>query len=134
MELNADAATDHGYRIDPVTMWTNPPLNQWFYLYMVVVNPYPNPAVLAKLGNVDYSQLKPVTLHCAAYDAKGNLIKYVTASNPPPNTHYAALDEAYVRTWDSQNDYKVDWFYAGPPAGDPLNALVHPAPGSIQSR
>jgi hypothetical protein len=133
MEVDTDGvkcgrATDHGYQVDVFEPWTRAPVGKWLYLYMDVVNPYPDPKVLEKLGNVDFDKLKKVTLHCAVYDAGGHLLSKDTAKDPPPNSHYVALDEAYVRTWDSNNDYQLDWFYAGSPAGDPLNGLVTPRP------
>jgi hypothetical protein len=42
---------------------------------------------------------------------------------PPPNAHYVSFDEVFMRTWDSPNEYQVDWFYAGPPSGNPGNAI-----------
>ncbi|PZR98051.1 MAG: hypothetical protein DLM70_18320 [Chloroflexi bacterium] len=121
--IKCGRGTDHGYAVDTVRGWTAPPANQWFYLLIAVINPYPNPKVLAKLGNVDYSQLKKVTLRCAIFDAQGHLLAEDTAKHPPPNAHYAGLDEAYMRTWDSRNNYQIAWFNAGPPGGDPLNAI-----------
>lgn len=132
MEMDGDGikcgrGTDHGYKVDFVKPWTTPPVNTWFYIEMGVVNPYPDPRVLAKLGTVDYDKLKKVTLHCAAYDASGRLIGSVTPTDPPANTHYVALDEAYLRTWDSNNNYQLDWVYVGPPSGNPLQAIVRTA-------
>lgn len=132
MEMDADGVkcgrgTDFGYKIDFVTAWSPPPVNQWFYLEMGVVNPYPDPRVLAKLGNLDYSKLKKVTLYCAVFDASGKLIAAITPKDPPANTHYVALDEAYLRTWDSQNDYQIDWVYVGPRSGNPLRQLTRAA-------
>jgi hypothetical protein len=129
MEFDGDGikcgrGTDHGYYVDPVRAFSSPPTGKWFYLVMTVVNPYPDPKVLEKLGSVDYDRLKKVTETCAAYDSSGHLIGRDVAVDPPPNTHYVALDEAYIRTWDSGNNYQVDWFYAGPRSGDPTQAIV----------
>jgi hypothetical protein len=128
MELDDDGikcgrGTDGGWRVDFLKDWKTPQENAWFYLRMSVLNPYPDPKVLAKLGDKDYSQLKKVTLRCSAWDANGRLIATVNAKDPPPNAHYAALDEAFLRTWDSRNDYQIDWFYAGPPSGDPTRTM-----------
>jgi hypothetical protein len=111
--------TDHGFRIDFVKAWNPPPNGKWFYAGIRVVNPYPNPADLAKLANVDADKLKPVTITCSLWDGSGKLLGSVTPTDPKPNTHYAALDEAYLRTWDSNNKYQVDWIYAGPISGLP---------------
>jgi hypothetical protein len=111
--------TDHGWQIDILKPWTTPPVSKWFYVGIKVVNPYPDPKVLAKLGDIDPDKLKPVTLTCALWDSSGHLIASDTPTDPKPNTHYAALDEAYVRTWDSKNKYQIDWLYAGPPSGIP---------------
>lgn len=132
MEMDSDGikcgrGTDHGYKVDIVKSWANPPVNQWFYLEMGVVNPYPDPRVLAKLGNLDYDKLKKVTLHCSAFDAGGRLIGSVTPKDPVANTHYVALDEAYLRTWDSHNAYQIDWVYVGPASGNPLSNIVRRA-------
>jgi hypothetical protein len=114
--------SDYGWKVDYVKGWTVQPTNQWFYLELAVTNPYP---VTFDTSNIPKKKLKHVTVRCALFDASGNLINEVTAKNPPPNANYAALDEAFVRTWDSGNQYQVDWFYAGPPSGDPLNGVAH---------
>ena len=129
MEFDEDGircgrGTDHGYQVDVLKLWRVPPVGQWFYLRMAVKNPYPDPRVLAKLGNVNPDKLKHVTITCSAYDSTGKLIRTITPVDPPANAHYIALDEAFVRTWDHNNEYQIDWFYAGPPTGDPLNGIV----------
>lgn len=129
MELDADGikcgrGTEFGYRIDFIKPWAKPPTNKWMYLELAVKNPYPNPKVLAKLANVDPQKLKPVTERCAAYDAAGHLLGSETAGFPRPNAHYAGFDQAYLRTWDSHNDYQIDWVYVGPRSGDPLARIV----------
>jgi hypothetical protein len=52
------------------------------------------------------------------------LIARSVPTDPPPNTNYAALDEAFMRTWDSGNKYQIDWVYAGPASGDPLRVVT----------
>jgi hypothetical protein len=120
--------TDHGYKTDVFSTWTpdTAPVNQWFYLRLKVVDPYPNPtpAELARLSNLDASQLKPVTETCYLYDSSGRLVAEDVAKNPPPNTHYVGLDEAYMRTWDSGNEYQIDWVYVGSDTGDPIHSVV----------
>jgi hypothetical protein len=121
--------TDHGYQTDVFKTWTpdTAPVNQWLYLRLEVVDPYPNPtpALLNYLSNLDESKLKPVTEICSLYDSSGRLLAQDIAKSPPPNTHYVGLDEAYIRTWDSGNEYQVDWAYVGSNTGDPLNAIAH---------
>jgi hypothetical protein len=117
--IKCGRGTDRGWRVDFVKGWKVPPVGRWFYLKIVVVNPYPNPTSYAAAPS---NKLKPVTLTCSAYDAQGRLIGQITPRDPVPNAHYIALDEVFVRTWDSRNDYQVDWFYAGPPAGVPAMA------------
>lgn len=107
--------TDQGWQIDIMKAWTKPPVNQWFYVAVDVKNPYPNPATMPQ----NETDIKPVTLRCSMWDSAGHLVATDIASNPVPNTHYVALDEAYMRTWDSGNLYQIDWFYAGPPSGNP---------------
>jgi len=137
MELDDDGAkcgrgTDHGWKVDFVKAWSTPPEGKWFYMSIAVINPYPKPEVLAKLEaqNVDAAKLKPVTIHCSLYDARGNLIAMATPTDPRPNTHYQALDEVFLRTWDDHNNDQVDWFYAGPPSGNPGRAIFKPAGAS----
>ncbi|HLJ68735.1 MAG TPA: hypothetical protein VKX16_15380 [Chloroflexota bacterium] len=133
MEFDADGikcgrGTDHGYQVDFLKGWKTPPVGQWFYLEVTVVNPYPNPKVLQQLGDISSDKLKKVKVICAAYDSQGHLISRVSPTDPPANSHYVAFDEVFMRTWDSNNRYQVDWFYAGPPSGDPLIAVARRAP------
>jgi hypothetical protein len=107
--------TDFGWRVDVMKSWTTPPTGQWFILKVKVTNPYPTAKEQAKVAHLDASQLKPVTVQCSVYDANGKLLSTTTPIDPQPNAHYNALDEAYMRTWDSGNAYQLDWFYAGPP-------------------
>lgn len=123
--------TDHGYKTDVFGTWTpaTAPTNQWFYLRLKVTDPYPNPtqAELDRLSNLDASQLKPVTETCTMYDSAGHLIAKDEATSPPPNTHYVGLDEAYLRTWDSGNNYQIDWVYVGSDTGDPIHGITRKA-------
>ncbi|GAC1323479.1 MAG: hypothetical protein NVS2B16_06370 [Chloroflexota bacterium] len=114
-------ASDYGYQVDFLKAWSRPPIGKWLYLEMKVRNPYPDPT---KIPKVDDKLLKRVQLTCSIYDDTGKLIATDRATNPPPNTHYVGLDEAYLRVWDNQNRYQVDWYYAGPPKGNPLNGIV----------
>jgi hypothetical protein len=120
--------TDHGYKTDVFKTWTpdTAPVDQWLYVRLKVVDPYPNPtpAELERISNLDASQLKPVTEICSVYDSTGHLLGETNANDPVPNTHYVGLDEAYMRTWDSSNDYQVDWVYVGSDAGDPIHGVV----------
>ena len=106
--------TEHGWKIDYLRAWTKPPVGQWFYLELDVTNPYPG----AK--KVTPEMKKGSTITCAVYDSTGHLVVRDVATNPPSNTQYVALDEAYLRMWDGNNKYRVDWFYAGPPSGNPM--------------
>lgn len=125
LEFDDDGAkcgrgTDFGWRIDFIKAWTTPPVNQWMYVEVAVTNPYPNPKDLQRAEKLDNpKKLKPITLTCSIYDANGNLIASSSPKDPPANTHYVGLDEVFMRTWDSGNDYQVDWFYAGPASGLP---------------
>lgn len=128
MEFDTDGVrcgrgSDLGYHVEVIKPFTTPPVGQWFYLAISVVNPYPPPT---KVPNVDDTLLKHVTLRCSVWDDKGHLLGEEVATNPPPNAHYVAFDEAYLRTWDDRNNYQVDWFYAGPPRGDPLIGVLPP--------
>jgi len=114
-------ATDFGYKVDVIRGWTKPPTGKWFYLEMFVKNPYPD---YRNIPKIDDRLLKRVSLRCSVYDSGGRLLGTTIASNPPPNTHYVGLDEAYLRTWDNHNKYQFDWFYAGPVSGNPLNAII----------
>lgn len=116
--------TDYGWQVDFLKGWTRPPVGQWVYLVITVKNPYPNPKDLQRAEKNPDAKLKPVTLTCAMYDANRHLVARIAPTQPPPNAHYVALDEAFMRTWDSGNDYQVDWFYTGPPAGIPDHALL----------
>jgi hypothetical protein len=113
--LKCGRGSDFGWRVDVMKSWTKPPVGQWFTLEVKVTNPYPTAKEQAKVAHLDASQLKPVTVQCSAYDAAGHLISTITPTDPEPNAHYNALDEAYMRTWDSGNKYQIDWFYSGPP-------------------
>ena len=110
--------TDFGWKIDVMKGWTLPPVNQWFYLKLVVNNPYPNPKDL-QWAELHLPAVKTVTITCSVFDSHARLLARMTPVNPPPNGHYVSLDEVFMRTWDSGNDYQVDWFYAGPPSGIP---------------
>lgn len=120
--------TDFGWQVDVMKPWVAPPVGQWFYLALDMVNPYPtsNPP-----SNPNVKP-KPMILTCSLYDASGHLLASVTPLDPPPNTHYVGLDEAYIRTWDTGNNYQVDWFYAGPPSGNPAQATLH-GPGNVST-
>jgi hypothetical protein len=103
-----------GWRVDFLKAWSKPPLGQWFYLVVKARNPYP------RVSNLSVAQTKPISLTCAAYDAHQRLIASVSPSSPPSKVHYAGLDQVYIRTWDSRNDYALDWIYAGPASGSPV--------------
>jgi hypothetical protein len=125
-EFDVDGAkcgrgSDVGYAVDFVKPWNPPPLNTWFYAGIRIKNPYPNPtpALLRKLSNEDSDLWKPVTISCELWNSAGQKIAEITPTTPRPNTHYASIDEAFMRTWDDKNNYTVDWFYAGPPAAIP---------------
>jgi hypothetical protein len=113
--LKCGRGSDIGWRVDVMKSWATPPTGQWFILKVKVTNPYPTAKARAKVAHLDAAQLKPVTVQCSAYDSNGRLISTLTPTDPQPNAHYDALDEAYMRTWDSGNKYQLDWFYAGPP-------------------
>lgn len=121
--------TDQGWQVDFVKPWNPPPDGTWYYAGIQVVNPYPKitPAQQAKLNAIDSSLWKPVIITCALWDASGRLLGSSTPTFPRPNAHYASFDEAYVRTWDSNNRYQLDWLYAGPPSGLPVR-LRFPKP------
>lgn len=123
LEFDADGVkcgwgSDLGWEIGIMKQWSPPPFNQWYYLRMDVGNPYPNVPnpVLAKIPP---EKLKPVNMRCSVYDSAGHLIATEVPKDPPPNAHYVSLDEAFLRTWDSHNDYQIDWYYVGPPSGIP---------------
>lgn len=122
--IKCGRGTDFGYKVDPVTTWKTPPVNQWFYIQMSITNPYPTKESQDKVKDVEQSKLKPLTEVCTAYDAQGRLIGMSRPTDPKPNTHYVGLDEAYIRTWDGKNNYQVDWLYAGPPGGNPLLHVI----------
>ena len=113
--LKCGRGTDFGWRVDVMKSWTTPPIGQWFILKVKVTNPYPTEAEQKAVAHLDAARLKPVTVQCSVYDSAGHLISTLTPTDPEPNAHYNALDEAYLRTWDSGNKYQLDWFYAGPP-------------------
>src|SRR5947209_3874108 len=94
--LKCGRGTDHGWQVDIVKSWTTPPAGKWVYLGIRVVNPYPDPKVLAKLGDIDPSKMKPVTITCSIWDTSGKLLASDTPTDPKPNGHYAALDETYI--------------------------------------
>ncbi|HEX8919765.1 MAG TPA: hypothetical protein VF898_14775, partial [Chloroflexota bacterium] len=110
--------TDFGWKIDIMKIWKNPPAHQWFYLKLAVNNPYPDPKAL-QWAEIHLPTIKPVSITCSFFDSRGKLLSRDVPVNPPPNGHYVALDEVFMRTWDSGNDYHVDWFYAGPASGIP---------------
>jgi hypothetical protein len=112
--------TDHGWKIDYLKGWKTPPTRQWFYLVISVTNPFPNVPDLTPEMELKH----PVTIICSLYDGSGRQLARVHPVDPPPNAHYASLDEAFVRTWDSHNRYEVDWIYAGPPSGSPIKSIV----------
>lgn len=129
LEIDSDGikcgrGTDFGYRVNPVVSWVKQPTGRWFYVRISVVNPYPTIEAQRAAANLPPEKLKRPTIRCSAWDAGGKLLGTVAANNPVPNTNYASIDEAYIRTWDSFNNYQVDWVYAGPPSGDPLNRVV----------
>ena len=115
--------TDFGWKINSMKPWHHPPTGQWFYLKISVTNPYPTTEAYnrAESEAEKGKKLKLVTLTCSMYDAGGRLVTSMTPRVPPPNAHYVGLDETFIRTWDSGNDYQVDWFYAGPPSGIPAS-------------
>jgi len=118
-----------GWQVVYIKAWKKPPLDTWFDIEVRVVNPYPGytPQQLAALNS---SVLKSPVITCALFDSQGKLLGSVTPQAPLPssNAHYVGLDEAFMRTWDSQNDYQVDWFYAGPPSGLPVHLQLPKAP------
>lgn len=126
MEFDNDGAkcgraSDFGWRVDFLKAWATPPTGQWFYLQITVKNPYPYKPPPPHTPKAKY---KHVTLTCSIYDSSGHLIARSVPTDPPPNTNYAALDEAFMRTWDSGNKYQIDWVYAGPASGDPLRVVT----------
>ena len=124
--IKCGRGSDYGWQINYLKAWNTPPVGQWFYLLVSVKNPYPNPDDLRRaeqIADAKNTKLKPVTLTCSVYGAQGNLISRVVPKTPPPNAHYVSFDEVFMRTWDSPNEYQVDWFYAGPPSGNPGNAI-----------
>lgn len=114
--------TDYGWKVDFLRAWKTPPVNQWFYVGISVRNPFPTEQALRKaeiIADKTNTKLKPITLRCYLFDAQKHLIAAEQPSNPPPNAHYVGFDEVFLRTWDSANDYQVDWLYAGPVSGIP---------------
>jgi hypothetical protein len=124
--IKCGRGTDHGWQVDYVKGFLVPPNGQWFTLRIAVINPYPNPKAQQKASQLDPSKRKKTTVLCTAWDASGHLIAAVNAKDPVPNTQYVGLDEAFFRTWDSGNNYQLDWFYAGPPSNDPTRVLPQP--------
>lgn len=129
LEIDSDGikcgrGTDFGYMVNPVYPWVNQPTNKWFYVRMSIINPYPTLEEQKAAANLPPAKLIRPTIRCSAWNANGKLLGTVVASVPPPNTNYVSIDEAYIHTWDSHNDYQIDWIYAGPKSGDPLNRLV----------
>lgn len=116
--------TDFGWKIDFMKAWQHPPAGQWFYLEIAVTNPYPTKEALQRAEDLAEKgkKLKVSRVTCSMYDSGGHLVTTMTPMVPPPNAHYVGLDEAFLRTWDSGNDYQVDWFYTGPPSGIPASA------------
>lgn len=119
-----------GWQVAFIKGWAVPPVGKWFYVEVRVVNPYPGwtPQQLSTLNS--QTEKAPV-ITCALFDSSGKLIGAVTPTAPAfglSNAHYVALDEAFMRTWDSQNDYQIDWFYAGPPSGLPMHLVLPKAP------
>jgi hypothetical protein len=114
-------ASEYGWKIDYLKSWRSPPVGKWYYLEMSVTNPYPHAKDTSKIPK---DKLKPVKMVCSLYDASGKLLSVVNAVYPPPATNYDALDEVFVRTWDTNNEYQVDWVYSGPRAGDPIRAFA----------
>ena len=109
--------TDSGWQVDDMKLWTKPPMNKWFILKLSVVNPYPG------ITKLPAHPKKPVTLTCSVWTPSGKRVAYDQPTNPVPNTRYPGIDEIYMRTWDSHNQYQVDWVYAGPPSGDPTRGF-----------
>jgi hypothetical protein len=110
--------TDSGWTVDDMKLWTTPPKGQWFYLKVSVWNPYPGVVTLP---------IKPkrhVVLTCSVYDGSGHRIAFDRPTKPPSNMRYPGIDEAYLRTWDADNRYQVDWVYAGPVSGDPTRSFA----------
>lgn len=106
--------SDQGTQIDVLRPWTVPPTHRWFYLALSLTNPYPNVTTLTP------SMTKPPTVACSLYGAGKQLLVSDRPVTPPTELHYAAIDEVSMRTWDTGNDYQVDWIYAGPASGSPL--------------
>ncbi|MGH2449587.1 MAG: hypothetical protein ACRDFS_13425 [Chloroflexota bacterium] len=115
--------TGQGQQIDIMKAWTKPPVGKWRYLEVAVDNPYPGWSP-HQLSTLNYLTEKPLGVTCMAYDAKGHLISSVHPTSPEPNAHYVSLDEAFFRTWDSANNYQIDWVYAGPPSGNPASRIL----------
>jgi hypothetical protein len=124
--IKCGRGTDHGWEVTYLKGFTLPPNNQWFYLRIAVINPYPNAKDQQRAARLDPTKRKKATILCSAWDAQGHPIATVNANDPVPNTQYQGLDEAFFRTWDSGNNYQVDWFYAGPPSADPTRLLPQP--------
>jgi hypothetical protein len=115
-------ASEYGWKVDFLKAWSRPPVGQWYYLEIAVSNPYPNPKT--DTSKIPPDKIKPVKIVCSMWDDAGNLVSRVHAVNPKPNSNYGSFDEAFVRTWDPGNKYQVDWFYAGPPSGDPIRTVT----------
>jgi hypothetical protein len=128
--IKCGRGSDAGWRVDIMKKWSaaTAPAGQWFYLEISVTNPYPNVKDYNRAEQlVEAKKLKkltPVTLTCSWYDDSGHLLGRTTPHNPPPNAHYVGIDEVFMRTWDSKNDYQIDWFYAGPPSGNPAQGFL----------
>jgi len=122
VELDSDGvkcvrATDNGTKVDFMRVWKKPPAGQWLYLALVVQNPYPHPP-----KHLDVATEKGINLTCALYGSRGVLTSADRPTDPPASVHYPGIDEVYFRTWDTHNDYQLDWIYAGPSQGIPHSA------------
>lgn len=102
-----------GWAVDYMIVWKKPLVGKWFYLVVDAVNPY------GPKSHINPVEEKPATLTCSIYDSTGKLLSLDVARHPPPTMHYAAIDQVFLRTWDSGNNYQIDWLYAGPVSGLP---------------
>ncbi|HZU13581.1 MAG TPA: hypothetical protein VFB58_12145 [Chloroflexota bacterium] len=118
-EFDVDGAkclrpSKEGTQIDILQPWLKPPTHRWFYLMLTLTNPYPYATSLTP------AMTKPVTVACSLYGAHRQLLVSHRPITPPTELHYAAIDLINMRTWDTGNNYQVDWIYAGPASGSPL--------------
>lgn len=109
--------TDAGWTVDDMKLWKIPPTGKWFYLRVLVENPYPG------ITKLPPKPKNPVVLTCSVFDSAGRRIAYDRPLNPPSNIRYPGIDEIYLRTWDYNNKYQVNWVYAGPVSGDPTRSF-----------